>query len=99
MTEALTAGVPMLVLPLSTDQFAGAAALEEAGVAEVLDPNAASQTELRSAADRLLSDPSEARRRLTALATSLTTWTGAERALDALTREPAETAVPGRTVR
>ena len=59
VTEALTAGVPMLVLPLSTDQFAGAAALEEAGVAEVLDPNAASPSELRSAADRLLSDPSE----------------------------------------
>ena len=99
VTEALTAGVPMLVLPLSTDQFAGAAALEEAGVAEVLDPNAASPSELRSAADRLLSDPSEARRRLTALAKSLTTWTGAERALDALTREPAETGTPGRTVR
>ena len=28
VTEALTAGVPLLVLPLSTDQFAGAAAIE-----------------------------------------------------------------------
>ena len=32
-------GVPMLVLPFSTDQFAGAAAIEQAGVGEVLDPN------------------------------------------------------------
>ena len=31
VTEALTAGVPMLVLPFSTDQFAGAAAIEAAG--------------------------------------------------------------------
>ena len=40
VTEALTAGVPLLLLPLSTDQFAGAAALEEAGLGEALDPNA-----------------------------------------------------------
>ena len=47
VTEALTAGVPMLLLPLSTDQFAGAAALEDAGLAEVLDPNALSHSEIR----------------------------------------------------
>ena len=32
VTEALTAGVPMVVLPFSTDQFAGAAAIEAAGL-------------------------------------------------------------------
>ena len=32
VTESLTCGVPMLVLPFSTDQFAGAAAVEDAGV-------------------------------------------------------------------
>ena len=60
VTEALTAGVPMLLLPLSTDQFAGAAALEDAGLAEVLDANALSHTEIREAAhacSRLAGEP------------------------------------------
>lgn len=42
VTEALHAGVPMVVLPLSTDQFAGAAAIEAAGLGVALDPNTAS---------------------------------------------------------
>jgi MGT family glycosyltransferase len=54
VTEALTCGVPMLVLPFSTDQFAGAAAVENAGLGLVLDPNVASVTELERAARRLL---------------------------------------------
>ena len=49
VTESLTSGVPMLVLPFSTDQFAGAAALERAGVGVALDPNAASTADLRAA--------------------------------------------------
>ena len=39
ITEALTAGVPLIVGPLSTDQFAGAADIERAGVGRVFDPN------------------------------------------------------------
>ena len=39
VTEALAAGVPLLVGPLSTDQFAGAADIERAGVGRVFDPN------------------------------------------------------------
>lgn len=39
VTEALTAGVPLLVGPLSTDQFAAAADLEAAGVGLAFDPN------------------------------------------------------------
>ena len=54
VTESLTSGVPMLVLPFSTDQFAGAAALERAGVGVVLDPNAASSADLRAALEGLL---------------------------------------------
>jgi zeaxanthin glucosyltransferase len=46
VTEALTAGVPMLALPFSTDQFAGAAAIESAGVGVVLDPNVATAPDL-----------------------------------------------------
>ena len=46
VTEALTFGVPMLVLPFSTDQFAGAAAIERGGVGVALDPNTASADEI-----------------------------------------------------
>ena len=59
VTEALTAGVPLLLLPLSTDQFAGAAAIERYGLGEVLDPNRASAEDIRAAAELLLGlDPS-----------------------------------------
>jgi zeaxanthin glucosyltransferase len=43
VTEALTFGVPMLVLPLSTDQFDGAAAVERSLAGIALDPNHASR--------------------------------------------------------
>ncbi len=39
VTEALTAGVPLVALPFSTDQFAGAASIERAGLGLALDPN------------------------------------------------------------
>ncbi len=83
VTESLTAGVPMLVLPLSTDQFAGAAALEVAGLAEVLDPNAAAPAELAAAARRQLGDP-ELRGRVAALSAALVASPGPERALAAM---------------
>ena len=54
VTESLTAGVPMLVLPFSTDQFTGAAAIEDAGLGAVLDPNIATAGELRAATESLL---------------------------------------------
>lgn len=84
VTEALTAGVPLLLLPLSTDQFAGAAALETAGLGEALDPNAADAVELREAAARLLSLGSEPAARLARLSTDLTRTPGAQRARTAL---------------
>ncbi len=43
VTEALTLGVPMLVLPFSTDQFDGAAAIERSVAGIALDPNHASR--------------------------------------------------------
>ncbi|QIG38747.1 glycosyltransferase family 1 protein [Microbacterium sp. 4R-513] len=46
VTEAVGQGVPLLVLPFSTDQFAAAAAIERCGVGRALDPNAAGVTEL-----------------------------------------------------
>jgi zeaxanthin glucosyltransferase len=84
VTEAMTAGVPLLVLPFSTDQFAGAAALEDAGVAEVLDPNTAEPERIAEASRRLLSSDCPARERLAALAAELTATTGPERAFSAL---------------
>jgi len=80
VTEALTAGVPLLLLPMSTDQFAGAAALEDAGFGEVLDPNAATPGELRAAAVRLLSLDPEVSGRLAGLSRDLTSHPGALRA-------------------
>ena len=84
VTEALTAGVPLLLLPFSTDQFAGAAAVEEAGLGVALDPNTASVDELRAAAAHLLSLPGEARAELHRLSASLLGRPGPVRALDAL---------------
>ena len=48
VTEAIGSGVPLVVLPFSTDQFAGAAAVERSGFGVALDPNAASVDELAS---------------------------------------------------
>ena len=49
VTEAIGQGVPLLVLPFSTDQFAGAAAIERTGIGRALDPNAATVDELAAA--------------------------------------------------
>ncbi len=49
VTEAFGQGVPLLVLPFSTDQFAGAEALERAGAGRALPPNTASVEELADA--------------------------------------------------
>lgn len=61
VTEAAGAGVPLLVLPFSTDQFAGAAAIEREDVGRALDPNAASVEALAAALSALL-DPAWAGR-------------------------------------
>ena len=84
VTEALTASVPLLLLPLSTDQFAGAAALEDAGFGAALDPNGLSPTQIRETADGLLALPTLARERLQRLSESLVKRPGASRARAAL---------------
>jgi UDP:flavonoid glycosyltransferase YjiC (YdhE family) len=84
VTEALTAGVPMLVLPFSTDQFAGAAAIEDAGFGECLDPNAASAADIRESAARLLGLAGGARQRLEELGRRLRETPGATIARRAL---------------
>ncbi|GAA4717127.1 hypothetical protein GCM10025782_12770 [Pedococcus ginsenosidimutans] len=87
VTEALTSGVPMLVLPLSTDQFAGADSLERAGLATVLDPNTATVSTLREALGDLLSD-GVVLGRAVALATDLAASPGPDRTHEALTCAP-----------
>jgi zeaxanthin glucosyltransferase len=89
VTEAMTAGVPLLVLPFSTDQFAGAAALDTAGFGFSLDPNTATSAELRQAAAALLELGGEPRARLAALSASLTDDAGPQRAYAALQAVPA----------
>ena len=57
LTEAAAAGVPMLVLPFSTDQFAGGAAVERVGVGRVLAPNSVSVDALVDAVREVASEP------------------------------------------
>lgn len=90
VTEAMTAGVPLLLLPFSTDQFAGAAALDLAGFGETLDPNTATSEEIRAAAVRLLALAGEPRDRLNQLGESLSGGAGPRRAYEAM-----RVAVPG----
>ena len=54
VTEALWAGVPLLVCPFSTDQFAGAEDVRRAGLGDVFDPNAAAPEEIADRALRVL---------------------------------------------
>jgi len=54
VTEAMTFGVPLVVLPFSTDQFAGAAALESTGRGIALAPNTATVAELVAALGQAL---------------------------------------------
>ncbi len=60
VTEALAHGVPLVVLPFSTDQFAVAADLERAGLGRALDPNRATAAEIRAAVEAVLGGPEQA---------------------------------------
>ena len=55
--ESMAAGVRQMILPFSTDQFAGAADLERSCAAVVVPPNTTRSDEIASAVDRLLSSP------------------------------------------
>jgi len=78
VTEALAAGVPLLVLPFSTDQFAVAADLERAGLGLALDPNSATPGQIRAAALAVLEGPAGPAAK--ALAADLRATPGPERA-------------------
>ena len=57
VTEAASLGVPMLVMPFSTDQFDGASAIEVSGLGLAADPNVVTAAELRTLIDRLVVAP------------------------------------------
>jgi len=86
VTESMTMGVPLVVLPFSTDQFAGAAALEDAGFGVVLPPNTATIAELAKAVQRALDLP--ARSALATLSARLRQEAGSRRAFSAVTSLP-----------
>jgi UDP:flavonoid glycosyltransferase YjiC (YdhE family) len=61
VTEAIGQGVPLLVLPFSTDQFAGAAAIERAGLGLALAPNTATVPQLAEGLRGILDMPQASR--------------------------------------
>ncbi len=80
VTEALWAGVPLLVAPFSTDQFAGAEDVRRAGLGDVFDPNRAPPPELAARARAILTG--EAPRRAAALGARLRAEAGPRVAAD-----------------
>jgi zeaxanthin glucosyltransferase len=85
VTEALHFGVPMLVLPFSTDQFDGAAAIEHGVAGVALDPNRASRSLIAGTAQGLLRNPPPAAGLIGGL---LRTRPGAELAYEAMASLP-----------
>ncbi len=86
VTESMTFGVPLVVLPFSTDQFAGAAAVEHAGFGVALAPNTATVAELANAVLRVLDLPAESA--LSALSVRLRQDPGSRRAFSAVASAP-----------
>jgi UDP:flavonoid glycosyltransferase YjiC (YdhE family) len=82
VTEALTAGLPVLAAPFSTDQFAGAEDLRRAGLGHAVDPNAATPAAI-AARLAALNDEGAAER-AAALGMSLERPRGQELAADAV---------------
>ncbi|MET2010349.1 glycosyltransferase [Microbacterium chocolatum] len=88
VTEAVGQGVPLLVLPMSTDQFAGAAALERTGTGIAADPNAADPAELRAALEALCAEDFGGRATLAEIAEGQRRTPGPHRAYEAVTGTP-----------
>lgn len=84
VTEAIGQGVPLLVLPFSTDQFAGAWAIENAGVGRALAPNSATVGELAEALRFVRDLPDESRTALRMIANEQGRHTGPQIAYDLL---------------
>ena len=81
VTEALTYGVPMIVMPFSTDQFDAAAAIERMAAGVALDPNRSSRPLIAGTVRGLLRNRPTAP---TLIGKRLRTHTGPEVAYDAV---------------
>lgn len=82
VTEAAAAGVPQVVLPFSTDQFAAAEAVERTGIGCALAPNSLTPEALVAAVDQALG--ASCRDRVRAVAASIDASGGADAAVDAI---------------
>jgi len=82
VTEVLTAGLPVLAAPFSTDQFAGADDLRRAGLGDAIDPAAMTADGIATALTALLAG--NAARRAAALGAELRRVPGAFEAAAAL---------------
>ena len=82
VTEALRAGIPLLICPFASDQFAGAEDVRRGGVGDAFDPNRADPKEIAGRADALLHGPSAVR--AAALGRALRATPGAVLAADLL---------------
>lgn len=71
VTEALSFGVPLVVMPFSTDQFAGAEALERVGFGAALAPNDATVADIKDAVGAMLHLPPDTRAALRNLESGL----------------------------
>ena len=80
VTEALTAGLPVLAAPFSTDQFAGAEDLRRAGLGDAIDPAATTADEIAAVLTSMLDG--DMARRAAALGTELRHASGARLAAD-----------------
>ena len=84
--EALTAGVPVLAGPLSSDQFVAAEDLRRGGVGDAFDPNRTGAEELAARVRELLDGP--ARERAAALGRGLRERPGAGRVWELIAALP-----------
>lgn len=82
VTEALTAGLPAIAAPFSTDQFAGAEDLRRAGLGDALDPGATTADEIAALLTSMLDG--DTARRAAALGAELRHAPGAGIAADAV---------------
>ncbi|WP_137842990.1 glycosyltransferase [Microbacterium sp. 2FI] len=85
VTEAVGHGVPLLVLPFSTDQFAGAAAIERVGIGRALAPNLATVDDLADALRAVRDLPAPGREVLRAVAAEQQVRSGPQIAYELLT--------------
>ena len=91
VTEALTAGLPLLALPFSTDQFAGAEDVRRGGLGDAAVPGVASAAEIASRLTGLLEGPAASKAE--AFGRGLRSANGAERVADVVERVGARVAL------